>query len=200
MVRFNTDIDTSKDRGICERIRDQKADMIVDMVNRSSVSGKELAVAFVEDTNGVLHETGEVEGTEERIATDALDKLRSEVVGMVSSYDPWVTPAHLLHTHPAGFPNLSVADIMAFMAELRHDDMFMSVLAATQYNPAMGWTMINGAKLVDKPHKNEKRSILMSVVETKNMLDEGDLSERQAKQQLWGMMGTFYEDCSAVIK
>jgi proteasome lid subunit RPN8/RPN11 len=205
MTEFDTKTDVRNTRGVCNKIRNQKRaiDAVFDILDKTrKPPKKEYAIALVEDRDGVLHPTKSVQGDEESIEGELISDLRFQAMGHEDiDFNNREVRVHLIHTHPTGHPDLSMNDIYTQIQEMDAGVPMVSTLALTDHiSNDKDRAVVNGMEMVKEPLPKEMEEIKSRKSAIKKMINSSRMSVSQGKRELWSVLDTYFQDCSAELQ
>lgn len=205
MAQFNTGVDLTRTGGICDQIKQSPTvtDEVRDLVRSTEQDGTEYATAYVLH-DGQFYHKNTIQGNEKRITSKGVNNL---LVQLPSDIDFRVNIHRddelAIHTHPGGFPELSLQDLVAFI-DLQDrpqnlDHLFVATDAEQSEVATNDSVVLNGVSVQDSLEQQDVQD-LKSVSQTVQTLVERNRIQRyEAMNRIWDEMGPNFETCSTTF-
>lgn len=205
MAQFNTGVDLTREGGICNTIKQNRpvVNEVQELVRLTEQEGREYATAYVLH-NGQFYQKDTIQGNEKKITSKGVNNL---LVQMPSNIDFRVNINRddelAIHTHPGGFPDLSLQDLVSFIDLQDRPANLDHLFVATDADQADVLTddkvVLNGVSVNDSLDQQAVQD-LKSVSQTVQTLVKRNRIQRfEAMNRIWDEMEPHFTTCSTTF-
>jgi len=205
MVEFRTGVDLRQTGGICKQIKQSRpvTNEIRDLVRSTEQEGREYATAYVLH-DGQFYKKGTIQGNEKSITGQAINNL---LVQQPNDIDFRVNINRddelAIHTHPGGFPDLSLQDLVSFIELQDRPANLDHMLVATDAEQSEVLTedpvVLNGIS-VDGEIPQQAVEDMKTVSQTvQSLVERGRIQHFEAMGRIRDEMKPYFSSCSTTF-